>query len=59
MNSEDRDTPANKISTQGIDIFDTKTDTQANSLLELELKRQGLYYAYLHISNVKKIAQGA
>ena len=46
-NSEDRDTPANKISTQGIENFDTKTDTEAQSLLEIVLKLQGLYYASL------------
>ena len=57
MNSENRYSPAEKISTQRIEIFDTKTDTEAHSLLELGLKRQGLYYVSLHISNVKQIAQ--
>ena len=42
MNPEDRETPADKISTQGIYIFDIKTDTEAHILLELGLKRQGL-----------------
>ena len=59
MNSEDRETPDNKISTQGIEIFDTHTYNKAHSLLELGLKRQGLYYLSLHIANVRKIAQGA
>ena len=48
VNSEYRDIPADEISTQGIEIFDTKTDTEAHNLLELGLKRQGLYYASLH-----------
>ena len=56
-NSEDRETSADKISTQGIEIFDTKTDTKDHSLLELGLKRQGLYYAYLQIDDVKQISQ--
>ena len=42
MNSEDGDTPVDKISTQGIEMFDTKTDTESHSLLELGLKRQVL-----------------
>ena len=41
-----------------MEIFDTKTDTEAQSILELGLKCHGLYYAYLHIANVKKIARG-
>ena len=53
MNIEDRGTPANKISTQGTEISDTKTNIESHSLLELELKLQGLYYAYLQIANVK------
>ena len=59
MNPEDRETPADKISTQGIEIFDIKTDTEAHILLEFGLKRQGLYYAYLQTANVKQIAQGS
>ena len=47
MNSEDEKIPTDKISTQGIEIFDTKTDTESHSLLELVLKRQGQYYASL------------
>ena len=57
MNSEDGETPINEINTQGIEIFDTKTDTEAHSLLQLGMKRQGLYYSYLQIANVKQIAQ--
>ena len=57
MNAEDVETSANEISTQGIEIFHTKTDTEAHILLEIVLKHQGLYCAYLHISNVKQIAQ--
>ena len=57
MNSEDIETPANKINTQGIEIFDTKTNAKAHSLLEIRLKRQGLYYASLQIANVKQIAR--
>ena len=59
MNSEDRETPTNKISTQGIEISDTNTDTKVHSFLEIRLKRQGLYYASLQITNVKQIAQGS
>ena len=55
MNSEYGETPAKKIITQGIEILDTKTDTESHSLLELEMKHQGLYYRYLQIANVKKI----
>ena len=54
VNSEYEETPTDKISTQGIEIFDTKTDTEAHSLLELGLKCQGIYYAYLHIAYLKK-----
>ena len=54
MNSEDGETPTEEISTQGIEIFNTKTDTKSHSLLELGLKRQGRYYASLQISNVKQ-----
>ena len=57
MNSEDGDTPTKKSSTQGIEIFDTKTNTEAHILLYLGLKLQGIYYASLHIINVKQIAQ--
>ena len=35
MNAEDRETPADEISTQGIKIFYTKTDTKSHSILEL------------------------
>ena len=42
MNLEDGDTPAKIICTQGIEIFNTKTDTKAHSLLYLGLKRQEL-----------------
>ena len=59
VNSENRETPADKIITQGIEIFDTKNNTKAHSLLEIGLKFQGLYYAYLQITNVKQIVQGA
>ena len=55
INSEDRDTPAEEIITQGIEILDTKTDTKDHSTLKLVLKHQGLYYASLH----KKISQRA
>ena len=54
MNLEDGDIPADKISTQGIEIFDTKNDTESLSLFEIGLKPQGLYYEYLQIANVKK-----
>ena len=59
MNSEDGEIPVDKISTTGIEIFDTKTDTEAHSLLELVLKRKRPYYASLQIINVKQIAQGS
>ena len=59
MNPEDVETPAEKISTQGIEIFDTKIDIKAHSLLDLGLKRKGLYYASLQINNVKQISRGA
>ena len=36
-----------------------KTDTESHILLELGLKRQGLYYASLKIANITQIAQGA
>ena len=50
---------AKETSIQGKEIFDTKTDTESHSHLELGMKRQGLYYASLQVANVKKIAQGA
>ena len=53
MNSEDGETPTDEISTQGIEISDTNNDTEAHSLLELGLNRQGLYYKSLQITNVK------
>ena len=59
MNSEDKETPYREISTQGIEIFDTKIDIEAHSLLDLGLKHQGIYYAYLQIANIKQISQGA
>ena len=52
MNYKDRETPANEISTQGIDIFDTKTDTGSQSLLDLGLKLQGLYYECLQTAMI-------
>ena len=36
------ETPFNGISTQGIEIFYTKTDTKSHSLLDLGRQRQGL-----------------
>ena len=59
MNPEDREAPADEISTQRIEIFDINIDTEAHSLLELGLKRQGIYYVSLQIANVKQIARGA
>ena len=59
MNSEDIETTANKISTQGIEIINTNTDTKSHSLLEITLKHQGLYYTFLQIANVKQIVRGA
>ena len=59
MNLEDGDIPADKISTQGIEIFDTKNDTESLSLFEIGLKPQGLYYEYLQICQCKKISRGA
>ena len=59
INSVERENPSDKISTQGIEIFNTKTYTKAHSLLEFGMKRQGLYYASLQITNVKQIAQGS
>ena len=59
MNPEDRETPADEISTQRIEIFDINIDTEAHSLLELGLKRQGIYYVSLQIANVKQITRGA
>ena len=59
INSEDGEILADKINTQWIEIFDTKTDTEAHSLLEIELKYQGLYYSYLQVANIKQISQGA
>ena len=56
--SEDIETPADKVSTHGIEIFDIKIDTEAHILLELGLKRQGLYHTYLQITPVKQISQG-
>ena len=58
INSEDGETPTYEISTQRMEIFDTKTDTKDHSLLELGMKRQGLYYAYLKTANVKEISRG-
>ena len=57
MNSEDGETPADGINIQVIEISDTNTDTKARSLLGIGMKLQGLYYASLHIINVKQIAQ--
>ena len=51
--------PANKINTQGIEIFDTKKDTKDHGILELGLKRQVLYYKSLYIANVNQIRRGA
>ena len=59
MNSEDIETPAKEISTKGIYIFDTNTDTESHSILKFRLKRQGLYYSSLYIANVNNIAQGS
>ena len=59
MSSEDRETLAKTFSTPVIEVLDTNTNTKDHSLLELGLKRQGLYYASLQIFNVKQIALGA
>ena len=42
IDSDGKDTPADKNRTQVIEIFDTDTDTESHSLLEIWLKRQGL-----------------